>query len=1223
MKGQGEAIPLFSNPDLEGSGLHPGQTEAVSRTLTSTDKHQIIHGLSGVGKTRALGGLARQLEGTGVQARGFSPTIDAAAELQKSLGIPTNTVEHLVLSKPDQNPNQLWLIDEAGMMSARQMQAIQSKAEKVGARLLLVGDKGQNSSVEAGSPLRSLIDHGATTHSIREIIRQQNSTQKQAVELIADGEGSAALELLNDNGYITELASRKERARAIAGAYLALSQKERNKTLIVTGTNAERLNIIKAIRTGLKGEGKLGESVKTVQLVSRQFTDEQSKHVRNYQAGDYIKLHRDYQSTPLKKGQLYKVEERKGDELVVSSYGGRLYRFNPSQYKDKEVFHAQQIEIAVGDTLRWTASDKEQGRINGKHLTVSSIEGTTMSVLDSKGRSQDVSLLQPLAVDYSLVSTSYRAQSKSQKRVIVSATSDPTSAREPFYVKISRQTKELSVYTQNLEQLREWVKRSNAQENPLELLGEHHEQRNRTNRNAFRYSGAAYPDRTAAQHRGLQVQPNSFDYAGAAERLCGALSRVAVEETIGGLRSVVEGLNRVNQQLHRGIASRSNLAAEIRQLSESTGSADQAVSRATEQRLTGAIQQRELSESIRQPLLGLSEALQQAKSIKPVDSKPLVELVETLQQSVSQIEQRTSRIISDEKLNILAEAIHQWKADSAVTQDLRVQKVAEGIDALHADEATADVLRTQNVAKPIAHRRAEDYIYAALHDFNQALSKGRESLIVGTKELDATLRELRSVLGNQQGIGEQLRELSMDARRIGLSPTPKPQKARVFWQPEYPQNPPPNINQKHWEQFKDSAIHPDLIELNAQSISEVQVYERLLSEKLAKMGSGQYVTAQMAREIKKYEQMAEGGWWGDAGVDALSLGSLKPGEQPTLSTWGCYKPDNPRIDQQKTQSKGKTEVRKYENPAGTSRVPFLPQVPDALAERIYQKHGVTPTEAERQSGFWFVVKQYSQIPITITEGFKKDLSSLSQGEVTIGLTGTNHIYRANDQDGNKLPQRQLNDEIAVFAQSGREFRFAYDQDTKATTVRNVRRDMVRGIELLEARGCACKVVKWNPEDGKGLDDLIAHQGPQAYSIAQRSAIASERDKRTHYRTEYNTIARKVASELGNVTTERLDLEVYIRAVQKGEASDGGRFVAESDTARSLRQQKPETAEQYVKAISSVAGTYKRLADRNVEDLDELMRKAVQRQAVALELEDEKNITLSTVHGKRPRTGPGL
>ncbi|NJO93918.1 MAG: AAA family ATPase [Hydrococcus sp. RM1_1_31] len=220
-----KASPLLANPNLEETLLNTGQREAIARTLTSTDTHQIIQGLSGVGKTTALGELKRQLEGTVIKIKGFSPTIEAAAELQKELGILTNTVEHLVLSEPSSVKNQLWIIDEAGMMSARQMLSVLQKAEAVEARILLVGDKGQNSSIEAGSPMRSLIEHGATTHSLRQIIRQQNSIQKQAVELIADGDGTKALSLLNNNGYVTEIESKKDRASAIAHQYLNLSQK--------------------------------------------------------------------------------------------------------------------------------------------------------------------------------------------------------------------------------------------------------------------------------------------------------------------------------------------------------------------------------------------------------------------------------------------------------------------------------------------------------------------------------------------------------------------------------------------------------------------------------------------------------------------------------------------------------------------------------------------------------------------------------------------------------------------------------------------------------------------------------------------------------------------------------------------------------------------------------------------------------------------------------------
>jgi hypothetical protein len=333
-----------------------------------------------------------------------------------------------------------------------------------------------------------------------------------------------------------------------------------------------------------------------------------------------------------------------------------------------------------------------------------------------------------------------------------------------------------------------------------------------------------------------------------------------------------------------------------------------------------------------------------------------------------------------------------------------------------------------------------------------------------------------------------------------------------FWKPAYSDEPPTNISSKHWQEFKQSAIHPQLIAMNAESISGRSALESLLSDRLETMGSGQFVTVPMAKLINRYEQVAEGGWWGKAGIDARSLPTLQPCQKPALNPWGCFKPDHPRIDEQKTQQKGETQYIKYEHPVGVARSPYLPEVPDELAEKIYAKYGVEPTSAERASGFWYVVYQHQEIPITITEGWKKTLSSLSQGEVTIGVSGVNALYLANDQEKNRLPQRQLNEAIAVFATPGREFKFAFDQDIKVSTVMNVRREMVRGIELLEARGCACKVVKWDGNLNKGLDDLIVNQGALAYTQAQINPASCEGEKKAHYRTQYKLLSKTVTKE---------------------------------------------------------------------------------------------------------------
>jgi len=1088
------------------------------------------------------------------------------------------------------------------MVSARQMQAIERKAETVGARLILVGDKGQNSSIEAGSPFRSLIEGGATTHSIRQIIRQQDSIQLQAVELIADGKGSAALELLNDHGYITELSDRKERSKAVADQYLALSEKEQKQTLIVTGTIAEGATITQAIRTGLKAEGKLGASIKAVQLVSRKFTEEESRRVENYRVGDYIKLHRGYQGTSLQKGQLYKVEKFSENELVVSSYGGRIYHFDPAKYKDKQVFYSQEMEIAVGDRLRWTATDKGQGRINGKHFTVTALEGITMSAVNHKGKTVDVSLLQPLSVDYNLVSTSYRAQSKTQKRVIVSATSDPTSSREPFYVQISRQFKELSVYTQDLEQLREWVQRSNAQKNPVELLSAEYEQRNLSDANAFRHSGAVEPDRTANQRHGLQVQPDAIDHHGKLKRLYGQINNAAIGEAIGGLRTIVSGLDRINQNFQQGNESRDELTGEIGRFSEQISSTDRTASRGAEQRLVEAIHQRQISASIQQPLLGLKHALDQVKSIKPVDTEPLLKLVDTLQQQVNQLEQDATRKIQDEKLELLAEAISQWRMQKSAKEALQLQGIAQGINTLHVEQVTTEVLRTQEVAQSIHQVRAEDYIHAALQNFNQVLNQGMNSARTNSQRLDALLDELRGLIGEQQ---------QEPFKAIG--------KVEGFWQHGVTHETPSGIDPQHWREWvEDSCIHPAIAEARLETIYDRAVYERLLSEKLATLGSGQYVTQPMARLMKAYQPLAEhGGWWVDSGVDPCSFPTLVPGERPQMSSYGTLKPNNPRQDES-----GK--IRKYENPQGTKQKLFdrdlnFSAVPEEIAEQIYKKYGVAPTAEERASGFWYVVFKHPEIPIYRTEGNKKDAAITSQGRVVISGQGVNAGYRAKDQLGNKLQQRVLHPQLEVFAQPGREFRFAFDQDSKLSTILNVRQELVREAELLKQRGCDIYNLSWDHREGKGADDLIKNSGPLAFEKADRQAVAIEQVMKQHYRTKYNSIAKHVKEELGNVSPERFDLEVYIRAIEKGDNKDGARFVGESDTARSLRGIKPEAASYYVKAIASIAGTYKRLANREVEDLDKLMTKTVQQQAVALELENEKSKTLGIANEKSIRS----
>jgi hypothetical protein len=273
--------------------------------------------------------------------------------------------------------------------------------------------------------------------------------------------------------YIIPIQEREQRVSAIATEYLSLSPEEQINTLIVSGTNAEKDAIAAEIRAGLKANGTLGESRVIVQLRDRALTPEESREIAYYRVGDYVSLSRQYKSVPLWKDTPYRVMGRAENELVVASPGGRLYRFNPQQCKDKQVYSSHEFEVAVGDSLRWTSSNRRKGQINGDTSKVTAINGQMATVLTKSGVKQ-IDLGYPLAVDYTLTTTSYRAQGSDRPRVFVSATNDPTSNREPFYVSISRQIKELKVWTEDYEGLTRRVAESSGQRNPLELLGENH-----------------------------------------------------------------------------------------------------------------------------------------------------------------------------------------------------------------------------------------------------------------------------------------------------------------------------------------------------------------------------------------------------------------------------------------------------------------------------------------------------------------------------------------------------------------------------------------------------------------------------------------------------------------------------------------------------------------------------------------------------------------------------
>jgi hypothetical protein len=85
------------------------------------------------------------------------------------------------------------------------------------------------------------------------IVRQQDPALKSAVELLATGNVSAALDTLQQQGRVKEIPNAEERVRAIAKSYVESPE----NTLIVSPDNASRRDLNVAVRQELKANGSL------------------------------------------------------------------------------------------------------------------------------------------------------------------------------------------------------------------------------------------------------------------------------------------------------------------------------------------------------------------------------------------------------------------------------------------------------------------------------------------------------------------------------------------------------------------------------------------------------------------------------------------------------------------------------------------------------------------------------------------------------------------------------------------------------------------------------------------------------------------------------------------------------------------------------------------------------------------------------------------------------
>ncbi len=466
--------------ELEGSSLTSDQKEAIETITCSRDSVVGVQGFAGTGKTTMLAAFKELSEASGYEVRGFSNTASAANNLQQESGIKSETLaSHLLGSyRPyleDGQKPQIWVVDEASMMGTGQAARLLKFAQKANARVVLVGDKRQLPSIEAGKPFAMLMERGGMeVATMSTIIRQKDPTLKSAVELTIKGREKMALNKLN--GSIHKVEGREDRLQAVADEYLSRSINMEKPPIVVTGTNQDRQDLNERIRFGLREKGVLtGEKVEAEVLVSKQLTKAERRNASSYQRGDVVRFGRRYKGFGVEKGEYAVVAgmNKETYSVTLEKNGGSTVEWEPWRRSKVEVFDKAGRNLQVGDDIRWTRNDRDLGRRNGEVAQVASVdsESLTAQVRTARGI-QILDLERQQHWEHGYASTVHAAQGRTTDEVLIHLDTKQKNVvgHESWYVAISRARHSAQVFTDNPERLPDAIKKSMAQESALEAL---------------------------------------------------------------------------------------------------------------------------------------------------------------------------------------------------------------------------------------------------------------------------------------------------------------------------------------------------------------------------------------------------------------------------------------------------------------------------------------------------------------------------------------------------------------------------------------------------------------------------------------------------------------------------------------------------------------------------------------------------------------------------------
>jgi Ti-type conjugative transfer relaxase TraA len=332
--------------------LSEEQREAV-RHVAGPERIAAVVGLAGAGKSTMLAAAKEVWERGDGSGRVFGAALagKAAEGLEQSAGIPSRTLASWELSwqrgYDRLGKGDVFVIDEAGMVSSAQLARFVAAVDQAGAKLVLVGDPEQLQPINAGAAFRAIADRVGFIE-LEGVRRQAEAWQRQASVDFGRNRTAQGLAAYANHGAVRFEADRDQaRAAIVRDVVQDMATNPQSSRIVLAHRRVDVRALNDDIRDARKARGELTNEAGFP-------TNDGERH---FAADDRLVFLENDRKLGVKNGMLGTVEKAEAGVLRVRldpSEGkgpGRLVEVDSESYRAVDHGYATTIHKSQGATV--------------------------------------------------------------------------------------------------------------------------------------------------------------------------------------------------------------------------------------------------------------------------------------------------------------------------------------------------------------------------------------------------------------------------------------------------------------------------------------------------------------------------------------------------------------------------------------------------------------------------------------------------------------------------------------------------------------------------------------------------------------------------------------------------------------------------------------------------------------------------------------------------------